>query len=143
MTGASKTVSKRLESKMFDAFVFFLKMTQQNLTISAGAVCNDKAKFSLVCYTSFKLTEALVNSITYFLNNNLKNNDFKREWSNFTIEMIEVSRIRNVNCYIFRTKGGKNNLAEKTAAIHFFPNDSRLYEGNFNNVLFPKLTLKG
>ena len=47
--------------------------------------------------------------------------------------------MQNVNCYIFKTKGGKENLAEKTATIHFFSNDSGLHKGNFNNVLFPKI----
>ena len=77
MTEAYKTVSKDIESKIFDALVVFLKITQQNITISAGVLCNNKIKFSLV------KTEAQVKSITYFLNNNLKINDFKREWNSF------------------------------------------------------------
>ena len=138
MSAASETVNKSLESKMFDAFVFFLRMAQQNVTISAGVVCNDKTKFSLVCYTSCKLTEVQVHSIAYFLNNTLKNSDLQREWDEFNLEIIEVSRVQNIQCYIFRTKGGKNNLAKKTAVIDFFPNDLQLNKENFNNILFPK-----
>ena len=137
MVEACKTVRKDIESKIFDAFVVFLKTTQQNITISAGVVCNDKRKFSLVCYTSQKLTEAQVNSITYFLNDNLKINNFKKEWNSFGMEVIKVNHIQNVICYIFKTEGGKKNLAEKTATIHFFPNNAQFHEGNFNNVIFP------
>ena len=79
MAEACKAISKGIESKIFDAFVLYLKIIQQNIAISAGVVCNDKRKFSLVCYTSQKLTKAQVNSIRYFLNNNLRINDFKRE----------------------------------------------------------------
>ena len=64
MAETCKTVSKGIESKIFDAFVAFLKITQQNITIAAGVVCNDKRKFSPVSYTSQRLTEAQVNSIT-------------------------------------------------------------------------------
>ena len=116
----------------------FLKITQPNITKSAGVVCNDKRKFSLVCFTSQRLAEAQVNSITYFLNNNLEKNDFRSKQNSFRVEIIEINRLKNIICCIFRTDGGENNLAKETATIHFFPNDAQLGEGNFKNVIFGK-----
>ena len=72
MAEVFSTISKGTESTIFYVFEVFLKITQTNITVSAGVVCSDKRKFSIVCYTSQRLTEAQVNSITYFLNNNLE-----------------------------------------------------------------------
>ena len=61
---AADVVYKTIETKMFEAFIFYLRMTQKNLTISVGVACTNESKFSLVCYTNEKLTEAQANSFS-------------------------------------------------------------------------------
>ena len=66
MAANNGVIKKSIETKMFDAFMFFLNMTLGDVIISPGVVCKDKSKFSLACYTKEQLTEVQVNSINFF-----------------------------------------------------------------------------
>ena len=94
-------------------------MTQGDVIISAGVVCKDKLKFSLVCYTKEQLTEAQINLINFFLNKNLKNNDFEKEWNKFNVKIVQINPNNSIHCYIFETAGGSKNAAQETATIVF------------------------
>ena len=106
-----------LETEMFNAFMSFLKMTQQNVTICAGVICQNKSKYLLVCYTCKKLSEAQLNSITIFLNNNLKKIDAESEWKEFNLKIVKVNK--DIYCYIFKATGGIKKLARETSKLFF------------------------
>ena len=103
-----------IENEMFEAFKLFLKVSHPHSTIASGVLCGDKAKFSLVCYMSNTLKEEQVKYITGYLNDILKSYNFNKEWEDFYVKMIKLSKtIPVINCYIFETKGGKENFAKK------------------------------
>ena len=41
-------------------------MTYHNTAISAGVICQDKSKYTLVCYTDKELSQNQLNSVTNF-----------------------------------------------------------------------------
>ena len=79
-------------------------------------------KFSLVCYTKEQLTEAQVNSINLFQNENLKNNDFEKEWNRFNVKIVQINPNNSIHCYIFEIAGGSKNAAQDNADIVFLDN---------------------
>ena len=82
-------------------------------------LCNDTSKFKIIAYILGLITEEQINAIAFFLNDNLKKNDKKREWEDFKLSINEV--VDDLKCYTFSTKRGRNNPAKKLCNLYFFP----------------------
>ena len=111
-------MDESIGTKLFNEFMFFLKkMTYHNTGISAGVICQDKSKYTLVCYTDKELSQNQLNSVTNFSKQPPQKNDVQSEWKDFNLSIVNVGK--DIYCYIFATCGGIKNLATETSKLIF------------------------